>query len=211
MRKLALGFGIWVLGTTCFAGEVKLSVTGPDGLTGNATLINKIQEDGTKYVRLSMKLTYSDGQTSDVLQESSYSAKGEPIRMLQTSKVGPKKSSVVVTFTEEGAQVVSDKGDGPKTNLVVRPDGSTANPTEFWFCKVPPKKGQVVEFFTFRVSEQSWTKAKTRFEGTREIIVGGKKVVANLVQIGEVKSYSDEEGDPYRIEFGKLTMERISK
>lgn len=194
--------------TLCSAGEVQLSVSGADGLKGTATLINKIQEDGTKYVRLSMRLVYTDGQTADILQESTYSASGEPIRMLQTSKSGTKKTSVVVTFTEEGAQVVSDKGDGPKTNFVVAPGGSTKNPTEFWFCKDLPKKGQVAEYYTFRVSEQSWVKAKSRYEGKKEIVVDGRRVSANLVQLGEIKSYTDDKGDPYRVELGALKLER---
>lgn len=190
------------------AGEIKLTVRGPDGLTGTATLVNKIQQNGSKYVRLAIKLELGGGQTSDVLQESSYSPTGVPIRMLQTSKSTGKKSSIAVTFSDEGAQVVVDKGDGPKTNLVVRPEGSIANPTEFWFSKIKPTKGQVVEFFTFRVSEQAWTKVKVRYEGVKEIVVSGKRVSANLVQMGEVKTYLDEQGDPYRIELAGLTLER---
>lgn len=192
----------------CSAGETQLSVTGAEGLKGTATLINKIQEDGTKYVRLSMRLVYTDGQTAEILQESTYSPLGEPIRMLQTSKSGSKKTSIVVTFSEEGAQVVSDKGDGPKTNFVVTPGGSTKNPTEFWFCKDLPKKGQVAEYYTFRVSEQAWVKAKSRYEGKKEIVVDGRRVNANFVQLGEIKSYTDDKGDPYRVELGSLKLER---
>ena len=209
MKKLILGICVVASASFSHAGETKLVVSGPDGLSGTATVINKVQEDGTKYVRLSMKLKFSDGQSTDILQESSYSKTGEPIRMLQTSKAGTKKTSVVVTFTDEGAQVVSDKGDGPKTNFVVAPDGTRANPTEFWFNTIQPTKGQVAEYYTFRVSQQAWIKAKSRFEGKRDIVVDGRKVTANFVQLGEVKSYLDDAGDPLRIELSGLTLERI--
>lgn len=209
MRNILVAIALLVAASAC-AEETHLKVSGPDGLSGTATLVNKIQADGTKYVRLSMKLTYEGGQTSEILQESSYNAEGEPVRMLQTAKARGRKSSIVVTFSDEGAQVVADRGDGPKTNLVQRPNGAIANPTEYWFSKTKPAKGQTAEFFTFRVSEQAWTKSKARYEGVREIVVAGKKVSAHLVQIGEVKSYLDEKGDPYRVELGQLTLERTA-
>lgn len=210
--KLMFAIGCSLLVCHAFAGEVKLKVSGPDGLDGTATIINKILEDGSKYVQLTMRLKYSDGQVSDVIQESSYDKNGEPVRMLQSTKAGSKKTSIVVTFSAEGAQVVSDKGDGPKTNMVVRPTtGSTANPTEFWFARTQPKIGETAEYFTFRVSDQTWIKAKSRFEGQKEVVVDGKRVMGNLVQMGEIKSYSDAVGDPYRIELGKLVLERVSK
>lgn len=202
---------VFLLSGLSWAGEVTMSISGPDGLKGTATVINKVEKDGSKYVRLTMKLVYGDSQSSDVLQESSYSPTGEPIRMLQTSKSGSKKSSIVVTFTAEGAQVVTDKGDGPKANLILRPNGSISNPTEFWFCKDKPNRGQVEEFFMFRVSEQNWNKTKARFSGKSDIVVDGKKVTANLVQVGEIKSFLDEEGDPYRIELANIVLERTSK
>ena len=208
--KIVIAILLSLANAWALAGEVRLNVTGPDGLTGTANLVNKILEDGTKYVRLTMKLKHGDGQTTDVLQESSYTDKGVPVRMLQTSKSASKKVSVVVTFTEEGAQVVMDKGDGPKTNFVVRPDGSTANPTELWFVKVQPHKGQVVEYYTFRVSEQTWIKAKSSYKGKTEIVVAGKRVSANLVHMGEVKSYCDDLGDPFRIELRDLKLERAA-
>lgn len=205
-------FTIALVCATAFsrADEVKLTVTGPDGLAGTATLVNKVQQDGTKYVRLSMTLSYGGAQKSEILQESSYSPLGEPIRMLQTSKGQGKKTSIVVKFSEDGAQVVTDKGDGPKTNLVVPPSGTIANPTEFWFSKAKPTKGETAEFYTFRMSEQGWAKTKAKYEGDREIVVEGKRVTAHLVQMGEVKSYLDDKGDPYRIELGKLILERAS-
>lgn len=191
-----------------WAGETKLKVSGPDGLEGSATMVSKMQEDGSKSVRLTMKLKYGDGQTADVLQESTYSAKGQPLRMLQTSRSAGRKTSVTVTFTSEGAQVVMDRGDGPKTNMVEGPNGTTADPSVMWFVRDTPKKGQSSECFTFRVSEQAWQKTKTKYEGKKEIIVLGHKVMANLVMAGEFKAFLDDQGDPYRFEIGGLTLER---
>lgn len=208
--KLVVALIAFSLAAAALAGEVKLKVSGPEGLDGTATMVNEVQEDGTKYVRLTMRLKYGDGQVSDILQESSYNKDGEPIRMLQTTKAGNKKSSIVITFTAEGAQVVSDKGDGPKTNMVVRPDGKVANLTEFWFAKIQPKIGETAEYYTFRVSDQSWVKTRSRFEGQKEIVVDGKKVKSNLVSMGEIKAFLDSIGDPYRIELGKLVLERVS-
>ncbi|MBS1724984.1 MAG: hypothetical protein JSS66_18750 [Armatimonadetes bacterium] len=197
-----------LLVSVAYAGETKLKVTGPDGLDGTAVMSIKLQEDGSKTVRLTMKLKYGSGQTADVLQESSYSAKGEPVRMLQTSRSMGKKTSITVTFTSEGAQVVTDRGDGPKTNLVVRPKGTTADPSVMWFVRDTPERGQSTESYTFRVSEQTWQKTKTRYEGKKEIVVTGHKVNANLVVAGEFKAFVDDKGDPYRFEIGSLTLER---
>jgi len=194
-----------------FAADVKLGITGPDGLTGTATMTNRLLEDGTKLVRLTMKLKYENGESVDVLQESSYSADGEPKRMLQTYKGSSRKTSVVVTFDSDGAQVVSDNGSGPKTNKVVRPDGPIANKAEFWFLRDKPKVGQTAEFFAFRVSEQAWAKTKAKFEGRREIVVQGKKVSSNVVSMGESKAYYDDGGDLYRFEIGKMTFERTGE
>ncbi|MBS1713569.1 MAG: hypothetical protein JST30_04455 [Armatimonadetes bacterium] len=209
MRHLAL-FTV-CLAPSAFAGDVKLSITGPDGLKGTATMTNKLLEDGNKLVRLTMKLKYENGESVDVIQESSYSADGEPKRMLQTYKGTSRKTSVVVTFDPDGAQVVSDNGSGPKTNKVVRPQGSVANTAEFWFLRDRPKVGQSVEFYAFRVSEQAWAKTKAKFEGKREIVVGGKKVSANVVSMGESKAFYDEAGDLYRFEIGKMTFERTAE
>ena len=133
------------LGSTSFAGTIKMKVSGPDGLNGTATMVNKIQDDGSKYIRLDMRLKFGDGQVSDVLQESIYDKTGLPVRMLQTSRNGTKKTSIVVTFTNEGAQVVSDQGDGPKTNMVLRPSkGSIANLSQFWFSKIKPEPGATI-------------------------------------------------------------------
>ncbi len=200
------------LAPSAFAGDVKLKISGPDGVSGSATMTNKLLEDGSKLVRLSMNLKYQNGESADVLQESTYGADGEPKRMLQTFKVGSKKTSVVVTFDADGAQVVvTDGGAGTKTNKVVRPDGVVANKAEFWFLRDKPRPGQSVDFFAFRVSEQAWAKTRSRYEGKKEIVIGGKKVSAHLVSTGEAKAYYDDAGDLYRFEVGKMTFERASE
>ena len=199
------------LAPVAYAGDVKLAISGPDGLSGTAIMTNKLLDDGNKLVRLTMKLKYENGEALEVLQESSYSPDGEPKRMLQTYKGTSRKTSVVVTFDSDGAQVVSDNGSGPKTNKVVRPEGSVANKAEFWFLRGKPKIGQSVEFFAFRVSEQAWAKTKSKYEGRREIVILGKKVSAHLVTMGETRAYYDDIGDLYRFEIGKMTFERAAE
>lgn len=208
--KYVLVLVLGIAAAVASAGETKMSIVGPDGLTGTAKLENKVQDDGSKYVRLEMQLSFADGQNSEVLQESSYSAKGEPQRMLQTVKRNGKKTSIVVTFTPEGAQVMADRGTGPQTNMVISPvDGQTANPSEFWFSGVVPRVGQAVEFSVFKVSEQAWAKTKAKYVGDQDLVVAKKRVRAHLVVIGDAKTYLDDKGDPYRIEMGSLVMERI--
>ncbi|MBL8064911.1 MAG: hypothetical protein JNM34_03530 [Chthonomonadaceae bacterium] len=192
------------------AGETQLSVKGPDGLTGTAKLSTKLLEDGSRYVSLSLRLSYNGNLETDVLEESTYDSKGRPVRMLQTTHASGKKTSTSVNFTEEGAQVVTNKSGTMKTNLVVFPEGTTANPTVFWFCRDKPEKGRSVEYYLFRLSESSWSKAKSRYDGDEDIVVSGRKVTAHVVRIGEVTSWLDDKGDPYRIELQGLTLERTN-
>jgi hypothetical protein len=185
------------------------AVAGPDGLKGQATLINRIQADGSKYVRLSMNLRYGNGETAEVLQESSYDQTGKPTRKLQAVKSSGARRSIVVTFTDGGAKVVEDQGAGPKVSLVSPPDGAdTRAVTEFWFVRDKPKVGQTATYYAFRPNQKDWVEIKARYDGMKEIVVAGKRVKAHNIVMGEVRSWVDDQGGPLRIEVAGVTLER---
>jgi hypothetical protein len=194
---------------TSTAPSLQYTVTGPDGLKGTASLVNQVQDDGSKYVRLSMSLVYGNGDKAEVLQESSYDKVGRPVRKLQTVHAAGTRRSVVVTFNEAGAKVVEDQGSGPKTSLVSPPDGAdTKVVTEFWFVRDKPKVGQTATYYAFRPNQKDWVEIKARYEGTKEIVAAGKRVTANLLVMGEIKAWVDDRGDPYRLEVAGVTLER---
>ena len=66
---------------------------GDAGLTGTATLVNKVQEDGSKYVLLTMKLKSSGSPDVDVIQESVYDKTGRPVRKIQTTSIGGEQAN----------------------------------------------------------------------------------------------------------------------
>lgn len=203
--------GLALFSASCFGSVTKLSVKSDNGLSGSATLTNKVLNDGSKYVQLSMELKNSSGQKVVVIQESSYDSNGKPVRKLQTTNLGSAetKQSVQVSFDSKGAQVKIVAGGKTATETVAYPSGKSllAKP-EFWFVRDKPAPGAVTTYWRFDLGTQSWVETKTTYHGKREITVGGKKVSAHLTEYAGAKAYLDDNGDPYRIEMGATVMER---
>ncbi len=205
---------LFALASCCAANaaEVKMSVIGPNGINGSATVDNRVLEDGSKYVRLSMELRTGNGPAVNVLQESTYDAKGFPVRKLQvTSTKGTKlKQSLAAVFTAEGAEVTVDSGDKHNTSEEPYPPGASVRAgNEFWFVRDKVKPGGVLTYKRFDLMLCKWVETKVTYLGRRTISVAGQARQAHLVTVGTVKTWVDEVGDPLRMEMGQTVLERI--
>lgn len=211
MRQLFLASGVVVLAAVSWGGEVSMTVTGVGGMSGSAKVTNKILEDGSKYVNLSMELKSPSGGTVSVMQESAYDKTGKPVRKIQVTSLGANstKQSVVVTFNEAGANVKVDAGERSVRDLLPWPEGKlVAAKTEFWFIRDQPAPGGTATYHRFDIGTMQWVETKSVYRGRREVKAGGKTVLAHLVEYGDAKAYLDDKGDPIRVETGSTVMER---
>ncbi|MCB0825498.1 MAG: hypothetical protein KDC26_04870 [Armatimonadetes bacterium] len=211
MKRIGLTL-ILGLAAICQAGTTQMSVTS-DNLNGKATVENKILEDGSKYVRVSMMLEDAGGRSVNIQQESVYAKDGTPKRKLQVTNLagGAAKQSVVVTFDSGGANVTVEAGGKTVKNYVSRPTGKRIEALpEFWIMRDQPKAGDVYNYYRFDLGMQNWVENKSTYHGTREIMVGGKKVKAHLVTNDSARAYMDDKGEPLRIEQNSVVLEKKS-
>jgi len=193
------------------AGQVDLSVKGPEGMTGSARITNQVSEDGSKYVQLSMTMRQKIGQDVSVLQESSYDAKGNPVRKLQviTFPGGGGKQTFSATFDDKGANVSVEGGGKTVTDTVPYPAGKSVRAvSEFWFVRDKPAPGAVSPYLRVYISSRKWTETKATYHGKRQLKVGAKTLDCHLITVGDAKAYMDDKGDPIRMEQRGTIMER---
>lgn len=190
------------------ASEVKMTISGE--MKGSASIRQRLTPDGSKSVQISMSLTGPDGRTVNVLQESVYTAKGEPTRKLQrvSSPDGKLVQTLTVTFDAQGASVTMDQGGSLVKDKVARPKGSTAASSEFWLVRDVPTKGQKLSYLRFDMSRREWISATAVYRGVESITVAGKKVQAHLIEFDGAKNYLDAKGNPLRIVQGRVIFER---
>lgn len=209
--KRGLAILIGLTAATVWAGETDLALNGPGGMTGTAKLRNEVQDDGGKYVQLSMTLRNPAGQAVTVLQESSYDAKGNPVRKIQVTTFpgGGGKQTVVATFDAKGATVKADAGGKSVSDVVPYPAGKTVRASsEFWFCRDKPAPGAVSTYWRFDLGKQSWVETKATYHGKRQLKIGSKSYDCHLITVGEARAYVDDKGDPLRLEQSGIVMER---
>lgn len=195
------------------ADEVKMTISGSAGLKGTATIVNKIQKDGSKYIQLSMELRSMTGQIVNVLQESVYDKTGRPVRKIQTTDTKGGARQEIVAIFERGEVRVRSTQDGKTTrSSVYIPMGKNINAkSEFWFVRDKVPAGGKSTYMRFDLMTSKWVEETAVYKGTREIRVGGKRVTAHLVEMGEVKAYVDDKGDPWRLELEGILLERVTK
>lgn len=194
------------------AGEITLSVTAGT-LTGKATLVNQILPNGTKYVRLTMTLDDGAGKKATVMQESTYDAKGRPIRKLQVTSLdgGSARQTVALNFGEGAVQYSMDQGGQKANQEFAYPEGKTINALpEFWFIRDAVAPGGVNTYSRFDLEQKAWVETKCTFLGKRDLQWNGKTVKANLVTMGSAKAWLDDKGDPYLVESEGARMVRIA-
>lgn len=209
MRKWFV-FGIAFVSVQAFAGEVIMSIKA-EGLSGKATLINKIQPDGRKYVRLAINLKRDGGGTVSVLQESYYEKDGSPARMLQVTNLPEQQSrqTVSVLFDSVGAKLTAEAGGKEVKDSHAYPDKGTFKALpEFWFVRDKPNPGDIGTYWRFDLPNRRWVEIKFQYHGYRTVKAGSKSVKAHLVTYGDTKAYLDEKGDPWLIKSPAMTMVR---
>jgi hypothetical protein len=198
--------------TLALAGEVTLKIGGTAGLKGTAKLTNKLQEDGSKYVRMEMELRSADGQIATVLQESVYDKTGMPVRMIQnTESKGAKTQKIVASFSLGSVHIrVTDDGKSRDESLTIPAGISITAKYEFWFVRDKPAPGGKTAYHRFDLQTTKWERVEVVYHGTRTITVDGKTVKAHLIELGDTRAYVDDAGDPYRIEMPGILLERTS-
>lgn len=204
---------VLAIATAASADDVKLSISGPSGLKGSATVVNKIQKDGSKYVRLSMELRATTGQIVNILQESVYDKNGRPVRKIQTTDTKGGVQQMIVVEFEIGKVRVRATQNGKTVNTTVNvPIGKNINAkSEFWFVRDKIKAGAKSTYWRFDLQTLQWVEETAIYRGLREISIGGKKIKAHLVELGSIKAFSDDKGDPWRLEMEGVVMERVAK
>ena len=211
--KYLLPVALFTLASVCFAGETKLKVSGESGLRGTATLVNKIQEDGSKYVQLTLELRSADGQIVTIIQESVYDKRGFPVRKLQSAtSPGGTKQTIIATFDSTGVNL-EIRSDGERgKGRVERPIGKPiAAKSEFWFIRDKIPAGGRTTYFRFDLQTRTWIETEVVYIGDRTITVNGRQVKTHLVMYGKTKAWVDDEGDPVRIEMldSGMVLERV--
>ena len=212
MKRLAV-LTLALFSALCLAGEVELKISGSSGLRGTAKLVNKLQEDGSKYVRMEMEMRSTNGQIVNVLQESVYDKRGMPVRMIQnTSTVGGTTQKIVATFDLLSVRVKATEGSRSNDETLTMPAGTNPHAKyEFWFIRDKIAPGGTTSYSRFDLQTLKWERVEAVYRGTKQITVGGKSVTAHLVEIGGAKAYVDGAGDPWRVEMEGVVLERTSK
>ena len=210
--KTLLVASLLIAPLTAWAGEVNMKISGSAGLTGTAKVVNKLQEDGSKYVRMEMELRSTDGQIVNVLQESVYDKTGMPVRMIQnTTTAGGKDQRIVAVFTGGTVKIKATEGGKTSEETLAIPAGT--NPLakfEFWFVRDKIVAGGKTAYSRFDLQTTKWERVEAIYHGTKQITVAGKSVKANLVEIAGAKAYVDDAGDPLRVEMQGIVLERTS-
>jgi hypothetical protein len=163
---------------------------------------------------MGMILEDANGRSVSVLQESTYSKTGRPIRKLQTTTMKGEgvRQSLVAIFDESGANLKIEQGGKSNTDLIPMPSGKSIEAApEFWFVRDDVKVGGVKTYWRFDLAARQWVETVCTYHGKRELGWAGKKVSAHYITYGEIKAYVDDSGDPYLIDTGSSTMTRRAK
>ena len=192
------------------APPVKLDVRSGT-VRGTATVLTRMLDDGGKYVRLEMQVGNLDGAQVLVTQESSYRRDGKPITKSQTTLAGTVNRVVRVEFTENGAEVTVRRDDKSTTARIPYPVGAPYLATpEFWVFRDHPNPGSSTTYLRFDLDQQKWVTTTCKYVGVRRINIGKKKYSAHEMQMGDVMTFTDDHGDPLRLQTNGTVMERSS-
>lgn len=179
---------------------------------GQAVASHKIMPDGSKLVQLSMQIAGPGGNTVTLRSESTYSAKGSPLRMFHESlTTNPRtRRTVTVTFSARGATAVEEVGGKRTTKEVpLVPGAPYESKSEFWFLRDTPKVGAVDKRYRFNVSSLTWELTSTTYVGPKTYKLGAKNVLGHEIQSTQGLAIVDAKGLPYRLELGQIRLERV--
>lgn len=194
--------------------QVKMSVSIDGKPAGTASLTQKQSADGSKSVDVKMDLV-SGKQKLTIRSQNSYDKKGNPIRKFMDSNIpgGALQKQLIVTFDGHGANVVQIDGGKRTTRQIPLVDSAPrANPSEFWFVRDQPKPGDQLKSYVFNMDKLAWELQTTTYKGKKTIKVNGNSVTAHETETtGErvTKAFLDDQGLPYLIELGGVTLKRL--
>lgn len=185
---------------------VQYNVTLEGGGQGTARLTQTKRPEGGKTVRLVATLRRGNA-TVEVRTESTFDAKGNPLRKLQSYGTPGRapQHETIVTFDAEGANAVVRELGVPKTSKVaLAPKLSRTNVAETWFISAKPMKGDVAKAWTFDPDALEWVPTETTYAGaTKE---GHLLRVVRRDRTSE--AIVDESGMPIRLQDGAMKLSR---
>lgn len=209
---MRLMLGLFLVGLTAgsFA-QTKMRVIFDGKEAGTASLTQRLREDGSKQVLLSIELA-TGGSKVIVRSESIYSANGMPVRKFQETIAEAQKfrRSHIVTFDAKGANVVEDLNGQRKTmKVALDPKAPRAVLSEFWFLREKPKVGAESNYYTFNLESLTWVLTTSKYVGVVDATIGGKKVKAHKVSTDRGLVFMAMDGSPLRLELPNGALERV--
>lgn len=208
--KAAFLVGIIGLASTSGA-QVKLQILRDGKSIGTATITQKMRQDGSKQVNMSMEATLG-GNPVTLRSESIYLATGVPQRKFQEMSVPGQKfrRTIIAEFSEKSVHVTIDNnGTRSVKDIPLPKNASAADKSEFWFVRDKPAAGAKTVVHSFNLEKLEWEVVSTTFVGPVEITVGGKKLKANKTQSDRGIAFVDDLGLPIRMELPNGVMERV--
>lgn len=205
------GAAVLVLSVALWAcAQVKLNILRGTSSIGTANANHRLNPDGSKLVQLSMELIGAQGQKVKIRQESTYNAKGEPVRSYQelTGEKPRKSRRLVVTYDADGANVVIDEDGKRETKHV--PLTKTAPRTqknEFWFLRDKPKAGTTEEYYRFSLDSMEWQIVRTTYVGPKTLTINGKSVKCHEIKSSDGSYWVDDKGLPVRLDYSGVRFE----
>ncbi len=207
-----IGTGLLLLVVGTALASVRLYVNVQGKRVGQAVANQKIMPDGSKVVQLSLQIAAPGGNTVTLRSESTYSAKGAPVRMFHESvTTNPKtRRTVTVSFSKSGATATEEVGGKRDVNDVpLAPGAPMESKSEFWFVRDQPKPGAVDKRYRFDVSSLKWELTTATYIGKKSVKIGAKTYAVHEVRSTKGTAYVDETGMPVKLEMDAITLERV--
>ncbi len=208
MKRIWVAVGLAVLSVVAFS-QAKLNITRGGKQIGTANATHRLNPDGSKLVQLSLELTNGQAKVK-IRQESTYSAKGEPVRSYQEmTGENPRRSRrVIVTYDSDGANVVIDEDGKRETKKVVlSKTAPREQKNEFWFLRDKPKTGAAEESYRFNLDSLEWQLVRTTYVGPKTLTIGGKSIKCHEIKSSDGVSWVDEKGLPVRADYSGVRFE----
>lgn len=166
-------------------------------------------EDGGKFIEMRVDLKKLKSNAS-VRRQSTFDPQMRCKRIVQeVIGVDGARSSVIVSISETGAQVVEMGPKGRKSRVVPLPkQARTAAPSDFWFWKLHPKIGDKCSYFGFNTESLEWEIVDVTYSG--DVKIGGMTVHRVESDQGGRKSVAllDDDGLPVKLEANGTTYSR---
>lgn len=199
--------------TALSVAQVKLELLRDGKSAGVATVTQKLRQDGSKIVQMSMESSTPTGALT-FRSESIYAASGLPQRKYQEIAVPSQKfrRTIVAEFSESSVHVTIDlNGTRSVKDIPLPKGGSAIDKSEFWFVRDKPAAGAKSKSYSFNLESMTWEQVQTTYVGPVELTIGATKWKANKTSSDKGVAYVDEQGLPLKLELPNGVMQRIIK